>query len=370
MADWLTFSVAGNEIWRVVALFVTLLSLVLIGRILQVQLGRIGRAMAERNKREAVGVALRAAARAAPFFFLALGIMQGLKFLVLPAEIRSLTDTAAGVLLALSVGYLVFTLIDVVEHMLRRLTKEGSAMDEMLVPMVRKSLRATVVVLTLVQVAQNLSDRPLTSLIAGLGVGGLAVALAAQETLKNFLGSLALLGDKPFEIGDRIVVGEHDGIVQGVGMRSTRMRTLEGHIVTIPNGDLANRTIRDISKRPNIRRILNITVTYDTPTEKLKRAIAILKELLANHEGMDPELPPRVLFNEFKSDSLNIFVIYWYHPPEWWDYMAFSERLNFQILERFNEAGIDFAFPTQTLHLAPDPKRPLERGAQKDAPPP
>lgn len=144
----------------------------------------------------------------------------------------------------------------------------------------------------------------------------------------------------------------------------TRIRTLDGHLVTIPNGELANKTIQNIGKRPYIRRIMNITITYDTPPEKVRRAVEIVKEILADHEGMKPEMPPRVFFNDFNDASLNIFAIYWYHPPDWWAFCAFGERVNHELLQRFNDEKIDFAFPTQTLHLAGDPNRPLTVGIQ------
>ena len=117
----------------------------------------------------------------------------------------------------------------------------------------------------------------------------------------------------------------HDGPVEAVGLRSTKIRTLEGHLVTVPNGELANKTIQNIGKRPYIRRIVDLTITYDTPPEKIDRALEIVKELLDNHEGMDEERPPRVFFNEFNSASLNLRGIYWYHPPNFWEFMAFSE---------------------------------------------
>ena len=123
--------------------------------------------------------------------------------------------------------------------------------------------------------------------------------------------------------------------------------------------ELANKTIQNIGQRPCIRRVFNIGVTYDTPPDKVQQAIAIIKELLENHEGMKPDFPPRVYFDGFKDFSLNILAIYWYHPPEYWDYMAFSEKLNLEILRRFNEAGIAFAFPTQTLHIAGDGAGPV-----------
>jgi MscS family membrane protein len=169
--------------------------------------------------------------------------------------------------------------------------------------------------------------------------------------------------DKPFEMGDRIIVDGHDGPVAEVGLRSTKIRTLEGHLVTVPNGELANKAIQNIGKRPYIRRIVDLTITYDTPSEKIDLALEIVKEILDDHEGMDDEFPPRVFFNKFNAASLNIMAIYWYHPPNYWDFLTFSEKFNKEVLYRFNEEGIDFAFPTQTLYLAGDPSRPLSVGA-------
>ena len=241
----------------------------------------------------------------------------------------------------------------------RTFKKTESKLDDMMAPLVKKSLRITVVILVLVQIAQILSDKPITSIIAGLGIGGLAIALAAQDSIKNFFGSIVLFADKPFEIGDRVIIDGHDGPVEEVGLRSTKIRTLDGHLVTIPNGELANKSIHNIGKRPYIRQVTNITITYDTPPDKIDRALEILKELLDNHEGMSEEFPPRVFFNAFNADSLNIIVYYWYHPPNYWDYAAFNEKFNKEIFTRFNEEGIDFAFPTQTIYLAGDPSRPL-----------
>jgi MscS family membrane protein len=224
----------------------------------------------------------------------------------------------------------------------------------MLVPIVRKSLRVTVVLFAVVSIAQSLSDKPISALIAGLGLGGLAFALAAQDTIKNLFGSLVIFSDKPFGLGDRINYDGHDGTIEEVGLRSTRLRRLDGHQVTIPNGELANKSIHNIAKRPFIRRIFTIGVTYDTSPEKVKEAKAILEDILKDHEGLDPkgELLPRVYFSDFSASSLDFKCMYWYHPPAYWDYMDFSERVNMEILQRFNEAGIEFAFPTQTIHLA------------------
>jgi len=258
-------------------------------------------------------------------------------------------------LLTVSVALLVYYLVDVPDRWLRTQTsKTETKFDDMLVPIVRKSLRVTVALFAVVSIAQILSDKPVSALIAGLGLGGLAFALAAQDTIKNLFGSLVIFTDKPFGLGDRINYDGHDGVIEEVGLRSTRLRRLDGHLVTIPNGELANKSIHNIAPRPFIRRIFTVGVTYDTPPDKVRQAKEILLELLKDHEGLDPngELLPRVFFSDFSASSLDFKCMYWYHPPAYWDYMEFTERLNLEILTRFNEAGIEFAFPTQTIHLA------------------
>lgn len=363
VSEWLNFKIAGNEIWRIAWLFIVLLGSLIVGRLLRMYCARLARWQRQSGK-EMGAVALESTGRGLVPLVFAAGLNIGLQFLVLAERFAGTAATATAVLITFAVGYLAFHLVDVIDFGLGRLAaKTRSRMDDMLVPMVRKSLRITIVILVLVQIAQTLSDKPLTSIIAGVGVGGLAVALAAQETLKNFFGSLVIFADKPFELGDRIVVDGFDGPVEEVGFRSTRIRTLEGHLVTIPNGELANKTIQNIGKRPYIRRVANITITYDTPPEKVQRAVEIIKEILKDHEGMHPDLPPRVFFNEFNDASLNILVIYWYHPPDYWAFQQFNERVNMEILRRFNAEGIEFAFPTQTLYLAGDPKRPLAVGS-------
>jgi MscS family membrane protein len=358
------FEVFGNKLWRIIVLFGIILAAFLVGKIAKYILQKSATSL-EKRDRPVASVTLNAIARGVVFLSAAVGIAIGLTALEMKATVAEACDTLSAILLTIGVGYMLYWLVEVPSTWFARMAeKTESKLDNMLAPIVRKSLRVTVVLLVLVQIAQILSDKPITSVIAGLGIGGLAVALAAQDTIKNFFGSLVLFVDKPFELGDRIVIDGHDGPVEEVGFRSTKMRTLEGHLVTIPNGELANKTIQNIGKRPHIRRIANITITYDTPPEKIERAIAIVKELLENHEGMHEDYPPRVYLSDLNADSLNIMAIYWYHPPNYWDYMTFTERFNKEVLRRFNEEGIDFAFPTQTMYLAGDASRPLTVGVR------
>ncbi|MBP7275550.1 MAG: mechanosensitive ion channel family protein [Kiritimatiellae bacterium] len=344
----------GLEARRLVGFVVVMAVIVLVGMGVRRALRAWGKKLQTRGRTVSAAWII-ALSRAAVLVTLAAGIAPALAVLNPPDTWSRATSIIVQLLVTLAVGAGSYVLVDAVEAGIqRRWHAGGSEMDRMLGPLVRKSIRITIVVLVVVQVAQILSGSSVTSLLAGLGVGGLAVALAAQDTIKNFFGSLVLLADKPFEIGQRVVVDGHDGTVESVGFRSTRIRTLDGHQVTIPNGELANRTILNIGRRPYIRRILNIGLTFDTPPEKIQRALDILNELLRDHPGVRPDFPPRVFFSEISAYALNVMVIYWHHPADYWSYMKFSERLNLEIIRRFKEEGIRFAFPSQTLYLAND----------------
>lgn len=296
---------------------------------------------------------LQALSKSITFLLLALGIWIGSKILTVPENFEELIRVVSNIIITISVSYFAYYLADVPSVWFEKvMSKSERSLSKMFVPVISKSLRVLIVLLTILYIIQMLSDKPITSIIAGLGIGGLAIALASQDTIKHFIGSFVIAGDRPFDIGDRVVVDGHDGPIESIGLRSTRIRTLNGHVVSIPNGELANRTILNISKRPFIKREMNIGITYDTKPEKIKKALEIVKAILNNHEGMNENLPPRIYFNNLKSDSLNILVLFWYHPPDYWKFMEYSEKVNMQIIERFNEEGIEFAFPTQTVHIA------------------
>ncbi|MGD2186443.1 MAG: mechanosensitive ion channel family protein [Desulfobacterales bacterium] len=269
-------------------------------------------------------------------------------------------ESSISVLSTLALVIFLYRLIELLVYELANFAqREDNLLDQSFVQMMRLIARIIVIVFGAIYLIRTISGKPLSALLAGLGIGGLAVALAAQDTLKNFFGSIMIMLDKPFTVGQRVVVGGHDGTVEEIGFRSTRVRTLTGHLVSIPNEKIAVDSVENIGRRPSIRRLTNITITYDTPLDKVQRAVEIIREILDNHEGMDPEFPPRVYFNEFNADSLNILMVYWYFPPDYWAYLDFTQRVNTEIMRRFEEEGIEFAFPTTTTYLAQDNRRPL-----------
>ena len=293
-------------------------------------------------------------------FFITLAVYMVMQILDLPPYMEKISDRSIAVLTTLAVVLFAYSLIDVAVYQLTKYAlRDDNQLDLSFVQMFRLITRVIVIIIGSVYLIQVVFGKPMSTLLAGLGIGGLAVALAAQDTLKNFFGSIMIMLDKPFVVGQVVKVEDHQGTVEKIGFRSTRIRTLDGHLIAIPNEKVAVGNVDNITSRPHIRRLIDITITYDTPPDKVERAVSIIKEILDNHEGMHPDFPPKVFFDEFNDVSLNIKVIYWYYPPVYWDFMAFSEKVNFKILKAFEAEGIEFAFPTTTTYLAQDNKRPL-----------
>ncbi len=241
-------------------------------------------------------------------------------------------------------------LVELVYHLwINRLQKRGQDSAIPLLKPAKTFVNIVIIVMAVLVWLDNLGFN-VGTLLAGLGVGGIAFALAAQDTIKNFLGTIMILVDKPYRVDERIVVKGHDGVVEEIGLRSTKLRLLSGHQATLPNEQMANTDIINIGRRPHIQRLFNLAIRYDTPLEKVEMAVKIIEGILETHEGMDPELPPRVYFNEFNRDSLNIMILFWYHPPDYWAFMNLNQRINKQIMREFEKEGIQFALPSQTVY--------------------
>ncbi|TVQ33576.1 MAG: hypothetical protein EA376_02075 [Phycisphaeraceae bacterium] len=291
-----------------------------------------------------------------------LGVRIGLDVgrIWMPAGVDDFFDSVLGMLVTVSVFWALWNLCGVFTTFVAKVTATtGTTLDNQLVPLLRKTLRIFLLILFALFVADNIFKADVTGFLAGLGIAGLAVSLAAQDSLRNVFGSVTILADKPFKIGDRINLKGYIGTVEEIGFRSTKLRTFDGHMVSVPNSIVVNESVENIASRPSIRRRFTIGITYDTKPEKLREAIEILKELLDGHEWINPDFPPRVVFESFGDFSLNILVQYHFFPPDHWEFMAFSEWFNLQVFERFNAGGIDFAFPSRTLYLAGDAKRKL-----------
>ncbi len=224
---------------------------------------------------------------------------------------------------------------------------EPGAVDLQLIHVIRKSLKVFLIVVAVLVTTQNLGMN-VTGLLASLSIGGLAIGLAAQDTLSNLFGAVALFADKPFRVGDRVQFDAIDGTVEIIGLRSTRIRNLDGHLCAIPNRTMANASITNVSRRPNIKTTMNVGVTYDTSAEQVERAMVIIGEIFKPHP-MTADLI--ISFNKFNDSSLNILVVHWWNGTDFKEYLAGFQKLNLELKRRFDAEGIDFAFPTQTVYV-------------------
>ena len=283
----------------------------------------------------------------------------GLNMFHWPAAAERFLKNGLYIVVACSITYVAVKLVDLLLGLWRDRTT--SAQDhlfhEHLFPVVRKSLRITVVLAGILFTADNLGFK-VTSLLAGLSVGGLALGLAAQDTVANLFGAVSIFLDKPFHIGDRIRVETVEGNVEAIGLRSTRVRNLDGHHVTIPNKLMGNAIITNVTRRPNLKTEMNIAIPYDTPMAKLKQAIKLLEDIYRAHPQTEDLI---VSFNKFADSALNVQVVHWWKGSDAKVYFAGMQELNLKIKERFDAEGIEFAFPTQTIHVKHDPSGKVEK---------
>jgi MscS family membrane protein len=201
--------------------------------------------------------------------------------------VHTVAQKAADLGVAVALVWFIFKLVSIVDfHIKKWAASTDNTIDDVLAPLVGKTLRVFIVIIGGILVVQNLTGVKIGPLLASLGIGGIALALAAKDSIANFFGTLTILFDKPFQVGERIMIDNYDGVVEDIGFRSTRIRTLTGHLVTIPNEKVVNSGLENIGKRPHIRWLTNITITYDTPPNKVEKAVSIVNEILDNHEGM------------------------------------------------------------------------------------
>ncbi len=369
LADWLPKTInfeiiKGNTIWRFALVLLVVLAAMAAGRIVQFTINSYAVRLAKKKGEAPLTLLLKALANPIYVAIFAAGIFLAKVPLFFDDENGIRTAISAGwttiarVTLAIAAAYGLYRLVDVIEYYLNRLVgKTETKLDDMLVPIVRKALRITIAIIAVLLISENiLGAEKVKSLLFSAGIGGIAVALAAKDTIANFFGSITIFTDRPFQMGELVKIDEHLGPVEEVGFRSTRIRTLQGHLVTIPNSVITNSCVENIGRRPFIRRTSNITVTYDSGHAKAKRAVEIIKEVLANAPQLntDPEKPPRVYFSDFNDWSLNIYMSYWVKPPDYWLYHQVNEQVNLEIMKRFEAEQIEFAFPTQTLYVKKD----------------
>ena len=234
----------------------------------------------------------------------------------------------------------------------KREKNPDAGMDKLVADLIRRAVKTVVWIVTILFVAQNIFRFNVTALITGAGVAGLAIAFAAQNTIANIFGALSIVLDKIFKVGDFVDVGGKRGTVEGVGFRSTKLRSLDGTLWNLPNRVVADAAIENISMRKNIKCTFTLSLVYSTTPEQMQQALDILKGICDNYAGFDQQTAPaKFSFTSFSASSLDIGVIVWFNTRDFMESQRMKQELNLLILERFNAAGLSFAYPSVTNYI-------------------
>lgn len=276
----------------------------------------------------------------------------GIQWLGLPAQVDAWLDTTLLLLLLLALGRAAFAQVDLLGTALKaRASRSENRFQDQLVPFVTKTLKLAIAVLGAVFLIARLGG-DVTALLAGLGLSGLAVALAAQDLLKNLFGSITVLLDRPFRVGDWIRIGDVEGVVEEVGFRSTRVRTFYASLITLPNARLIDASVDNYGARQFRRWSTRIQITYDTPPASVDAFCEGIRQLVRENESMRQDAF-EIHLNEFGVDGLEIMLYVFFLAPDWSTELRLRHALALDILSLAERLGVRIAFPTRTVQLEP-----------------
>ena len=284
------------------------------------------------------------------FAIILLGIWIAIHRLVYPDSFVKVVDNAYSILIVLDItwffGRLFSSLLQVYWG------KQSNGQANKMMPIIKRTILVIVWLIGIVMALSNVGVN-ISALLGTLGIGGIAFALAAQDTVKNVFGAFTILTDKPFSIGDTIRVDSYEGTVVDVGVRSTKIMNYDKRIITFPNYKITDTSIVNISSEPMRRVVLNLGLTYVTTSEKMKEALELLKSIPKRVENVSSNPSDIVaVFTEYSDSALVIMYIYFIEKQG--DILGVTSNMNMEILAAFNKAGLNLAFPTRTVYIQKD----------------
>ena len=339
------------ELWQWLGLLVIVLAAVTVDYLVQALLRGLTIRRLRAKGHTVEGKTIARAVRPFGLFAGALFALGLLPALGLPALGAQILFTAVRFVLMVAGVLAAFRVVDVFTEVLaEKASGTQTKIDDLLVPLVRKSLKIFVAAIGVVYIAESLSIEILP-LLTGLGIGGLAVAFAAKDTIENFFGSIAVIFDRPFEVGDWVVIdGTVEGTVEELGFRSTRVRTFYNSLVTVPNASLVRANVDNYGRRKYRRFTTKLGLAYDTPPEKIDAFCEGVRELVRQHPYTRKDYY-HVYFNNYAAASLEILVYIFFEAPDWSVELRERHRFLSDVLRLADKLGVEFAYPTQTLYL-------------------
>lgn len=331
------------------ALFIILAGVVC-AKLLYWVFGNVLKKLSSKTKTKLDDIIIDMSEEPASFALVLAAIWIALKQLTFPSGAESFISGAFQFVVTLNVAWLVTRLLDALykQYIIPIAEKSKTDLDDQVLPIIRKGTKIVIWVLAVI-IALNNAGYDVGAALAGLGIGGLALAMASRDMVANVFGGMTIFLDKPFTINDRIKVDGIDGICHEIGLRTTRLRTLDGTLVTIPNSTFSDEPVENISAEPSRKITCTIGLTYDMTAEQVEEAITTLREIAESHE--DTEEKVLVAFTEFGDFSMNVLFIYYITKGA--DILKTRTEINLATLQAFNEKGLEMAFPTQTVYTIP-----------------
>ncbi len=304
--------------------------------------------LTRRTRTELDDILLGIISKPLSFLFVITGTYIALRVLTLEVEVIN------RVLRTLIIFVLVWTSYNAViafeEHIFRFAGRFGKELEREIGGFLIKISKAFVLILGAVAILQEWGIN-VSALIASLGLGGLAFALAAKDTVANLFGGLTVLADKSMKVGDWVKIGDVEGIVEDIGLRTTKIRTFEKSLITVPNQVLANQSLENFSRR-NVRRIkMTIGLTYSTTPDQMRRILEEIREMLRNHPRIAKDQLLMVYFTDYSDSSLDIFIYCFTDTANWAEYLSIREDVNLKIMDIVEKNGASFAFPSRSVYV-------------------
>jgi len=337
----------GNTLGEWSLALVILIASLLLSKVVYFLISKVIKQITKRTKSKIDDIIIDKIEEPVVFAIIIAGIWYGLNILTFSDVMNSLIGHAFYFVVTFNIAWLLVRLFNafIDEFLVPLVEKTDTDLDDQLLPVVRKSINVSIWILAIV-VGLNNAGYDVTALIAGLGIGSLAFALAAKDSISHIFGGFILFTDKPFTLNDRIISQGYEGTVKEVGIRSTRVQTLDGRMVTIPNGSIANDSIINVSMESARKTTVDLGLTYDTTPDKMELAMELLRQICVDNEHVD-ETKTVTAFTAFGDFALNIRFIYYIKKGS--HIFETMNNVNMEVLKKFNENELDFAFPTQTI---------------------
>jgi len=348
MKDFFEKAYYGNTVGDWALAFVIFIASILLSKLVYYLVSKIVKQFTKRTKSKLDDIIIDKLEEPVMFAIIITGIWYGLNILNLSDWIEGLKEHAFYFVIVFNIAWLVVRLFNALidEYLVPIVEKSETDLDDQLLPIAQKTISISIWILAFIIGLDN-AGYDVTALIAGLGIGSFAFALAAKDSVSHLFGGLVLFTDKPFTINERIIAQGYDGIVKEIGIRSTRIQTLDGRMVTLPNGTIANDSIINVSTETARKITLDLGLTYDTTPENMQLAMDLLQDISKKNIALD-ESRTVTAFTAFGDFALNIRYIYYIKKGS--DIFGTMTEVNMEILKKFNANKLDFAFPTQTLY--------------------